>query len=126
MTDARDLESLFSTQQTADYLQVTTVFIRQILGKGAFPNATNVSGTWLIPQSDISNYTGMEDDENGDLQQLFTSEEVGAYLRVKDTVIWRYIAEGKLPGTKKIAGSWRIPKTAVVQYIQTNGWKSKK
>lgn len=52
-----------------------------------------------------------------DLPELLTPEEVGEMLRLKRATIFRWLADGTLPGYK-LGNSWRIDREALRDFMK--------
>lgn len=54
--------------------------------------------------------------------EIMTIREVAAYLRLAEKSVYRYAAEGKIPGFK-VGGAWRFRRDEIEEY--TRGRKAK-
>tara|TARA_B100000614_G_C14438363_1_gene449158 strand:+ start:723 stop:920 length:198 start_codon:yes stop_codon:yes gene_type:complete len=50
--------------------------------------------------------------------EIMTIREVAAYLRLAEKSVYRYAAEGKIPGVK-IGGAWRFRRDEIEEYTKT-------
>jgi excisionase family DNA binding protein len=49
---------------------------------------------------------------------FFTVAEVSDYLRISYCTVWRMVISGEVSAAK-VGGQWRIPKVALVGYLQS-------
>ena len=53
------------------------------------------------------------------MTDVMTVREVAEYLKVKDSTIYRLVANREIPGFK-VGGSWRFRKTEIDQWTESN------
>lgn len=53
---------------------------------------------------------------------LYTVQEIAEALRVHSRTAYRLVKEGKIKGIK-VGSQWRIPESALLEYIET-GWQA--
>lgn len=54
--------------------------------------------------------------------KLYTVQEIAEALRVHSRTAYRLVKEGKIKGIK-VGSQWRIPESALLEYIET-GWQA--
>lgn len=50
--------------------------------------------------------------------QVMTIRQVAVFLQFSDSKVYRLVQRGKLPGSKKIGGQWRIWRPALMAYLE--------
>jgi len=58
----------------------------------------------------------MQEDES--VERMMTVKEVAAYLKLNPITVYRYAAQGKIPGFK-VGSSWRFKKEILDEWVVT-------
>ncbi|HZK67166.1 MAG TPA: helix-turn-helix domain-containing protein [Chloroflexota bacterium] len=58
----------------------------------------------------------MKEDES--VERMMTVKEVAAYLKLNPITVYRYAAQGKIPGFK-VGSSWRFKKEILDEWVVT-------
>ena len=58
----------------------------------------------------------MREDES--VERMMTVKEVAAYLKLNPITVYRYAAQGKIPGFK-VGSSWRFKKEILDEWVVT-------
>jgi excisionase family DNA binding protein len=55
-------------------------------------------------------------EEEGAMERMMTVKEVAAYLKLNPITVYRYAAQGKIPGFK-VGSSWRFKKEILDEWV---------
>lgn len=55
-----------------------------------------------------------------EFQAFYTPKQTATILQVRPETIYRWLADGTLPGTRLTRKSWRIPRKALKAYLRRN------
>ena len=53
--------------------------------------------------------------------ELLTIKEVCKILRLGERTVYQLCRDGRLPGTVKVGGKWRVDRLALEKWIRTGG-----